>query len=432
MNRQGFLATLLFCLFAVTAHAAWYSVAPLELGNVIVSRDAISFKAKVTNFGSQTVTNITYTLYDVDNQRNLTTETLTFGEPLPTGDTRTIDINLNGANTYGKHQLYLNITAVNGQPNEATKTYAYVDLYTVSRVPKKRIVVEDYTGMWCGYCPRGTVTMAYLERLFPDKFIGVAIHCRNYSRDYLDTGAYSDILGAWALGYPSVWVSRKQKVGDWVEGKSYFDNADSEPAALDVEVSAVWQDNHTGIDVTTSVTPCLDADSGRYAIAYVLTENGMQNSSWAQANFYSGEYYANAPYELDLFTKGGNYVYGLTYDHVAIAAKGIDKGVENSLPSRLMADVTQKHTISFDNLLQYSIIQNYDSLSIVAMVIDRQTNQVENAAQCRVVNSTTTGVNNLNAVAKTVDKRRYNLNGMRAGKGYKGLVIEGGKKRLTK
>ena len=37
-------------------------------------------------------------------------------------------------------------------------------------------VVEEFTGTWCGNCPRGIVGMQRLEEDFGDRFIGIAIH----------------------------------------------------------------------------------------------------------------------------------------------------------------------------------------------------------------------------------------------------------------
>ena len=40
----------------------------------------------------------------------------------------------------------------------------------------RRCVVEEYTGTWCGNCPRGIVGLSRLAEDFGDRFIGIAIH----------------------------------------------------------------------------------------------------------------------------------------------------------------------------------------------------------------------------------------------------------------
>ena len=39
-----------------------------------------------------------------------------------------------------------------------------------------RPLIEEYTGTWCGWCPRGFTGMEMLRETFGEDFIGVAIH----------------------------------------------------------------------------------------------------------------------------------------------------------------------------------------------------------------------------------------------------------------
>lgn len=425
--KQGTLTIILLCLTALVAHAANYSVAPMAMANAYVKPGDGSFKAKVSSYGEQDVTQITYTVYNFDSSRQETEETITLSEPMKKGETRDIDIKIEPRQKSTKNQILLNITRVNGMPNEASTSTAYIDLYIMAKVATKRIVVEEYTGMWCQYCPRGTVAMEYLQRVYPERFIGIVVH----SRDAIDTGAYSDILATYQPGFPTLNPNRSgNNLVNWSTAASYFENTKTETATHDISLSATWQANHAGINMTATVTPYLDSDNSRYAIAYVLTESGMTKSSWAQYNGYSGDYDAGAPEEYDKFYRGGIYVYGLTYDHVAIASKGIKNGMDNSLPASMRSEEAQTHTTSFDNLLQYSIIQDYDKLSVVAMIIDRQTGQIVNAAESAI--ATPTGITSIISKPGAEPNVRYNINGQRVGSGYKGLVIENGKKYISK
>ena len=71
--------------------------------------------------------------------------------------------------------------------------------------PKRRVVVEEVTGMWCGYCPEGIVAMETLHERYPDEFIGVAVH---YS-DPLEISGYPAAETAFPGGAPSAWFDRK-------------------------------------------------------------------------------------------------------------------------------------------------------------------------------------------------------------------------------
>lgn len=438
-TKHCLLAMLLLALCITKSMAATYSVAPMQLVNAFIAPNAHSFTARVTNYGSEDVTSLTYTLFNTDLQQQVAEQTITLETPLTTGETADVEIEAQPSPTFANQPLYLNITKVNGQNNEASSPYIFFNLYTMSRMPKKRLVVEDYTGMWCGYCPRGIVTLEYLKRQHPDQFIGIAIHCNHRSFDYLDTKAYGTVYSKWANSFPTLWVNRKHHIYDWVEGDNVFERENNVPAVMDVEVQAVWANDSNDIEIETVVTPCMGADSGRYGVAYVLIEDGMKNSNWWQNNYFSGETYDGAPEEMKRFTSGDSYIRDMTYYHTAIASLGIDKGMDESLTEVFQTDVPQLDYASFTNLAQYSVIQNKDSLSVVAMVIDRQTNQIDNAAVCRIVDGELTGIRSASAtgrtssttnLAKRTANRRYNIYGQPVGNDYKGIVIKDGKKIL--
>lgn len=431
-TRRCLLITILLTIWVVASNAAENCVAPLKQENVIIQQGQKFFPIKVTNYGKEAVSTITYSLYDTGQMKTVKDETITLDSLLPTGESIELKIALTDDNPPAKQTLWLNITQVNGKANEATEPYTYLTLYIVSRIPTKRMLVEDYTGMWCGYCPRGIVTMEYLRRQYPDKFIGVTIHCRNGSVDYLDVNAYGEVHSKWATGFPSVWVNRWRRVTDWNEGDWAFAQAITSPATTDIEVQAVWANDSNDIEIETKVTPCMAADTSRYGIGYVLIEDGMTGAFWPQANYFSGEYYANAPEEFNKFTNGGSYIYGLTFDHTAITSKGIDKGMEGSFAEPLQPEVSQLHYTSFTDIAQHSIIQNKDSLSVVAMVIDRETGQVDNAAICRIVDGELIGIKSVSAAHNPTARssRRYNIYGQPVGADYKGIVIKDGKKIL--
>lgn len=42
--------------------------------------------------------------------------------------------------------------------------------------PDKKVWVEEATGTWCGWCPRGEVYMNYLYAKYPEHFVGIAVH----------------------------------------------------------------------------------------------------------------------------------------------------------------------------------------------------------------------------------------------------------------
>lgn len=98
---------------------------------LIVSRNSL-LKNQVNKF----------TLYDVSTGENISDEGIFYVNDEP------IAGNEFSSSSVGEYQVYAEYTSAEG--DELT-----TDTYTFTVVtPVQRILVEDYTGTWCGYCPR--------------------------------------------------------------------------------------------------------------------------------------------------------------------------------------------------------------------------------------------------------------------------------------
>jgi hypothetical protein len=49
----------------------------------------------------------------------------------------------------------VSITKVNGGKNESAENKADFTLLSVTQLEARRVVMEEYTGLWCGFCPKG-------------------------------------------------------------------------------------------------------------------------------------------------------------------------------------------------------------------------------------------------------------------------------------
>ncbi len=84
----------------------------------------------------------------------------------------------------------------------------------------KKVIVEDFTGLWCPHCPKGTVILDGLEASNPTNLIVIANH--NYawnppSADQLTTTdgkTLADGLGTDNVGYPCGAIDRKKFSGE--------------------------------------------------------------------------------------------------------------------------------------------------------------------------------------------------------------------------
>lgn len=189
------------------------SVAPMTPGNVFLKmgdKETV-VPLKLTNWGDTEVTSISYTFYYTDKQVSEGPFVLNFDQPLKNGETREVKIPIKPGQKLGKEELLFNITQVNGQYNEASAGYAYLTCCTVNKMPHKRVLVEDYAGMWCWHCPIGLVATDAIARMYPDDVVAVSVHKTDDISKVVSRRVYEGLIDRYAVTVPSVWVARDNK-----------------------------------------------------------------------------------------------------------------------------------------------------------------------------------------------------------------------------
>ena len=189
------------------------SVAPMTPGNVFLKmgdKETV-VPLKLTNWGDTEVTSISYTFYYTDKQVSEGPFVLNFDQPLKDGETREVKIPIKPGQKLGKEELLFNITQVNGQYNEASAGYAYLTCCTVNKMPHKRVLVEDYAGMWCWHCPIGLVATDAIARMYPDDVVAVSVHKIDDISKVVSRWVYEGLIDRYAVTVPAVWVARDNK-----------------------------------------------------------------------------------------------------------------------------------------------------------------------------------------------------------------------------
>lgn len=189
------------------------SVAPMTPGNVFLKmgdKETV-VPLKLTNWGDTEVTSISYTFYYTDKQVSEGPFVLNFDQPLKNGETREVKIPIKPGQKLGKEELLFNIPQVNGQYNEASAGYAYLTCCTVNKMPHKRVLVEDYAGMWCWHCPIGLVATDAIARMYPDDVVAVSVHKTDDISKVVSRSVYEGLIDRYAVTVPAVWVARDNK-----------------------------------------------------------------------------------------------------------------------------------------------------------------------------------------------------------------------------
>ena len=324
------------------------------------------------------------------------------------------------------------LKAINGQENEAkTGTSATGKLMTIAKYSPRKTVIEEYTGTWCMWCPRGMAGLKRAHDEYGDDVVLMAIHSGSGSNvDPMQVSAFSSRLSG--RGFPSADVNRYRAVdpymGEGSEGWGLGTVIDDEQASqveAGIDLKQPILDEETGIiNFTTDVTFQISRRNAPYLLSYVLIADGLTGTddNWKQTNIYyvyAGSY-DDDPYMKEV-TEWPLYVEGLVYDHVAINALGISSGVAGSLKSKVEEGQVQSHSSQF-SIKNNTLAKKATKLYVAALLYDKEQKKFINADQKEVISSTV-GIDSNVAEKNVVEVARYAADGKRIAHAQKGLNI---------
>ena len=412
-------------------------------------------KATVMGEGVNPVTSLSYTVKDlstgaVSSEQTVSADGIAFYE------TGSVVFEIPVGSEYSLSDKEITITKVNGEANAATDNVSMTGpVLVVTREVPRNIVEEEFTATGCPYCTRGYAGMDALHDKYPDRFIGIAVHGDvNYS-DPMRITDYNTVMSGIG-GFPTALLNRINEVDPYFGSSSgtllgIVNDVESYmgPAEAEVVVSPVWNEDQTVIEVNTNVTFLYNGDTAPYALGYVLLADGLTGTSynWWQYNGYYGTTgLATEPY-LNAWTTRGTIVEGMfqdyygnsidacmvqdmVYDHIAIKATSVSRGVSGSIKAPIVADQVQTHTTTFnlsngvrsktgDNLLQ-----DKSKLKVVALLFNTKTGEIVNAAQSEIAPYGSTGIENVSNSADNVKEvARYSIDGTQLNAPAKGINI---------
>ena len=321
--------------------------------------------ALVTNVGGNAITSLTIDWNDGTSHSSVIPVNIAVGASAtvahPTNVTYATAVEKNIAVT---------ITSVNSAADGDPSNNASSGLHnTLSQQTDKAVVIEEGTGTWCGWCPRGAVAMDYMTTTYPADFIGVAVH----NGDPMTVTAYN--AAAAFSGFPGANVDRSL-LGVSVS-QSLFEQYYNNRVNMGVPANVDGVVTGTGASVTVNAsasfyTPVTGAN---FRLAVVIAENNVTGttSGYNQTNYYAG---------------GGQGAMGgyealpdpvpaaqMVYDHVGRALLGGYAGQAGSVPATITDGTVANYTFT------YTVpgTSNRANMYAVVMLIDNATGEIVNA-----------------------------------------------------
>ncbi len=346
---------------------------PVEFNSKVGEDISVTFG--VANHGTAGVQSLDYTyhLNDITGTGHVDMDS-----PLPGiyGRTQQVSVTLPPVSEMGAYKMSITIDKVNGATNPdagATASLGTVNLYNI--LPVHHPVAEELTGLWCGWCPRGYVGMEMMAEKYPDDFVAICYH----SGDGMELPGELPISG----GYPSASIDRAVNTDPgfptlqqaWLDQRLQL-----APADMEVETSFTAD---SLLAVTAFVTFPFSTENNRYALAFVLTQDGVTNPSWVQKNYYAGLGGSYRDGYMDWFCDQPEGVTGLVYNDVIVNSSG-NEAIAGSLPKVFTGEVTEKYTYTFDltktrTKSGLNLIHDKTLLKGIALLIDTTNGQIMNA-----------------------------------------------------
>ena len=321
----------------------------------------------------------------------------------------------------GSHPLTLKVTKINGFDVEAPEANGILKIY--SFIPVNRPLVEEYTGLWCGWCPRGYVALETMKERIGDLFIAVAYHNGDAMAVIRNTPNA-------APGLPDAFINRSVEVDPGEIYTAWYEYRDWIPAG-DLDVAVEWTDeSHTAIKATATARFPEGHTDADYRLSYILVADGLTNSRWQQTNYYSGRtnYKDQMPGELgDLFINGADKVKGLTFNDVAIAVTDY-KGEAGSIPADITAGERYSHSHEFSLDGINSAVKGVpEKMRVVAVLTEGATGKFVNCNSSDWMNgeefAPESGVEDVTVDGEATEVARYTLDGRRVFAPVRGINI---------
>lgn len=381
----------------------------------------------ITNGGGTPLSSIDYTI-TTDGVASAE-QHVDIANPIVFSNTGKVRITIAADDATGAKAKTLNITKVNGNANTAADATANFTLYTLPELVERNIVVEEFTGTGCGWCPRGLVGMEKMRQAFGNRFVGIGIHQYNSSDAmYISPSGYAKLNFD---GAPSCRINRGEVIDP------YYGSADdilvdcveelAIPALAKVNVSATIDEELKKVDAKAQIETLID--NSEYTLEFVVIGDGLTGTgtAWNQSNYYYQYSSSELPEDLAIFGNGGKYgkssVTGWLFNDVALVSSYVSSS--NKAPKLDVMNAGEQkeaeYTLTMPTKTTLKDAVKNAELFIVALIVDKE-KHIVNAAKAPITIANPDGIQTIN---QSSDKEvaRYTLDGRRVQSMQKGLNI---------
>ncbi len=327
--------------------------------------------------------------------------------PIPFGKRTQLSFSGIKADTPAFVDLSMKITKVNGV--EFNSQVAKVEVAAYDNGFEKKIVAEDATGTWCGWCPGGIEALEYLKTTYPDKAINIGVHYN----DEMQINSYLAFINEYVGGFPNVWYNRMvsqtptdpyTEVCAYInEVAAYFDY----PSYAEVTLAGESIEDGKKAAVTASAEFAI-ATSVPHYLSFVIVEDNV--GPYMQQNYFKQQRVAMNGWEKK------NAKVSTVFKDVARYYDSYP-GIANSLPATIEANSVNKYSIE----LPLSNVKG-NEYRVIALLTNAVTGEIINACQYSMTKDNGAAVDSIGD--ENAPAEYYDLTGRRVDNPTKGIYIK--------
>lgn len=341
--------------FHWSSYALDASVATLNVPGVLRAGVPASIRGTVRNIGSETLTSfdIAYRIdaapWQVMEVRGVSIAT---NQQFPF----THDVAWTPAEAGRSHTLTVRVERVNGgtADERPDNDELSMNVFTILGVTsEKHVLVEEFTGAWCGWCPDGGLQMEELVLTYPSRAIPVAIHAGGVDAMLIPEG--DSIATAYNPSYPMAMIDRALLSGESRVPIARNSNAWivragerlQEYTPLQVSTAGTVNSTNGACAVNVSVHFSDFAAPGDYRVHAFLVVDELTGvgRGWDQRNLYSN----NPAYPSHPFFSKPDPVVGHAHRHVLRHVLTGTWGTSDVIPRQPQAN--EVYQARFDSML---------------------------------------------------------------------------------
>ena len=237
------------------------------------------------------------------------------------------------------------------------------DDFEISKVPStftKKVLIEEFTGAWCGYCPDGAYRVKNLINDNDGRVVGVSLHAGNPTGDAMEIAHTNYLETTYQnTGFPSGMVDRVSVNGSASLNRGYWEYVANDQllktAVCGLAIISEVNGQNANVEVHAGFSSTLNGTD--YRLTVYLIEDGVTGEGYG----YDQRNYDNTIAESPFYNLGDPII-GYEHNHTLRAVLSESLGDEIS-PSSLVSGGEHIQTYTVD-----LSVYNKNNLSIVAFV----------------------------------------------------------------